>query len=121
MSDDEGRRVYGFFSTHLDCEWLVGVLGHGLGMCPEGMSYPGWLPDVLEGMGVGELGEIEGWEGLSVLSRRKFLLMGSRVGLTRRQKKGQPRLEYRYYDSGTRERSCFKATLDQVRRLVGQE
>ena len=109
MADAKGRRVYGFFSTHTDCEWFVGAIRHGLGETPEGMSYPGWLPEVLVGMTEAELAEVDGWSSLEGGSRKKFL---------RLKDKKQPRLEYRYYDPVTRERSAFKATLDEVSGIV---
>jgi len=109
MADAKGRRVYGFFSTHTDCEWFVGAIRHGLGDTPKGMSYPGWLPEVLVGMTEAELSEVEGWSSLESGSRKKFL---------RLKDKKQPRLEYRYYDPVTKERSAFKATLDEVSGIV---
>lgn len=109
LEDEKGRRVYGFFCTHLDCEWFVSAISHGLGETDKGMSYPGWLPEVLEGMTEEELGEVDGWSDLGPESRKKFL------GLKDRR---QPRLEYRYYDPVTKERSSFKATMDEVSGLV---
>jgi hypothetical protein len=109
MQDKEGRRLYGFFSTHLDCEWFVNAIRHGLGETTGGMSYPGWLPEVIERMTVVGLSELGGWDDLEDASKKKFL------GLKDRK---QPRLEYRYYDPSTQERVGFKATLDEVSGLV---
>tara|TARA_R110002012_G_scaffold52038_1_gene133838 strand:- start:537 stop:980 length:444 start_codon:yes stop_codon:yes gene_type:complete len=109
LRDEKGRRVYGFFSTHTDCEWLVNELQHGVGEVKGKMTYPGWLPEVLVGVTEAEMAEVDGWDTLEPGSRKKFL------GL---KNKKQPKLEYRYYDPSTKERSAFKATLDEVSALV---
>ena len=72
MEDEKGRRVYGFFQTHLDCEWFVNAIQHGLGEVGGKMTYPGWLPEVISGMEEAELAEVEGWENLESSSRKKF-------------------------------------------------
>lgn len=114
LSDERGNPVYGFFSTHLDCEWLVGELSVGLGSTEAGMSFPGWLPSRLSGMKEVELEGLDGWGKLSEESRKRF------TALRRRRKVHvEPRLEYRYYDPYTKERTGFTSTLTGMREVVG--
>jgi len=99
--------LYGFFQTHVECEWLVGELRAGLGEEKEGMSFPGWLPGVLVGMSGEGLEKLGGWVDLGDKWKERFLKM------TRKRKvKGEPELEYRYWDKDTRERTSFKSTME---------
>lgn len=106
MWDREGRRVYGFFSTHPECEEIVREMGIGLGKTKKGMSFPGWLPGSIQ-----DVSQIPNWDTIEDSIQRRF----KRVVGT---KKKEPHLEYRYYDPETKQRSAFKATLKMVEGLV---
>jgi len=106
MGDREGRRVYGFFSTHPECEEVVHKMGIGLGKTKKGMSFPGWLPSSVQ-----DVSEIPHWDTIEDSIQRRF----KRVVGT---KKKEPHLEYRYYDPETKQRSAFRATLSTVEDLV---
>ena len=114
LEDKSGNPVYGFFSTHPECDWLVGELGLGLGEDKQGVVFPGWLPGELAGMRASELEELDGWEKLSDEVQKRFTAL-------RRRKKGkvEPRFEYRYYDPYTKERTGFTSTLTGMREVVG--
>jgi len=107
VEDREGNRFYGFFQTHQGCEWLCGELGIGKEREERGMSFPGWIPGVLSGMEREELLGIEGWSGLSSVAKERFLGF---VG--KGMKKGEPKIEYRYWDKDTKERTSFKSTME---------
>ena len=106
MEDKSGRRVYGFFSTHLECEEVIQEMGIGLGKTDGGMSFPGWLPGSIQ-----DVSQIPHWDTIEDSIQRRF----KRVVGT---KKKEPHLEYRYYDPETKQRSAFKATLSTVEDLV---
>ena len=114
LEDKDGSPVYGFFSTHLGCEWLVGELGLGLGRDEKGMVFPGWLPSELIQMSVSELEGLEGWGKAGEEAQKRFMAL-------RRKKRGrvEPRIEYRYYDPFTKERTGFTSTLTGMREVVG--
>lgn len=106
MEDKTGRRVYGFFSTHPECEEVVRGMSLGVGKTKKGMSFPGWIPTSLEATS-----DIPGWDRVEDSIQRRFeRVVGSR--------KKEPQLEYRYYDPQTKQRSAFKATMTMVKGLV---
>ena len=106
MWDREGRRVYGFFSTHPECEEIVREMGIGLGKTKKWMSFPGGWPGSIQ-----DVSQIPNWDTIEDSIQRRF----KRVVGT---KKKEPHLEYRYYDPETKQRSAFKATLKMVEGLV---
>ena len=113
MLDREGNRFYGFFQTHLECEWLCGELGIGTERDELGMSFPGWIPGRLMGMGVDELGGLEGWDELESSARGRFL------GLVRRRKLREGvKVEFRYWDKETKERTSFKSTMGGLSKIL---
>ena len=81
MWDREGRRVYGFFSTHPECEEIVREMGIGLGKTKKGMSFPGWLPGSIQ-----DVSQIPNWDTIEDSIQRRF----KRVVGT---KKKEPHLE----------------------------
>lgn len=113
VRDWRGERMYSFTQTHPGCEWLVNELEEGVGKERKGMSLPGWLPGSLAGRGEEVLEGLEGWGGLTEEEREAFVKMSRR----KRGRKEAVR-EYRYYDPNTKERSCFKATLEEVVRMM---
>ena len=106
LEDRAGRRLYGFFSTHPECEEVVREMGIGLGETDGGMSFPGWIPG-----SVGAPSEIPGWGRVEESIQRRFKRVVE-------SGKKEPHLEYRYYDPETKQRSAFRATLKMVEGLV---
>lgn len=106
MEDKKGRRVYGFFSTHLECEEVIHSMGIGLGKTKKGVSFPGWLASSVE-----DVSQIPNWDTIEDSIQRRFKRV---VGA----KKREPHLEYRYYDPETKQRSAFRATLSTIEPLV---
>lgn len=114
VEDREGNRFYGFFQTHRGCEWLCGELGIGKEREDKGMSFPGWIPGVLSGMEREELVGLEGWSGLSSVAKEKFLGFMEKGGKKRRE----PKVEYRYWNSDTKERTSFKSTMEGLGKIL---
>lgn len=106
MEDKKGRRVYGFFSTHLECEEVVRAMGIGLGKTKKGISFPGWLASSVK-----DVSDIPHWSSIEGSIQKRL----ERVV---RAKKKEPHLEYRYYDPETKQRSAFRATLSTIEPLV---
>ena len=106
--------MYGFFTTHPDCDWLAGELGAGLGRDERGMVFPGWLPSVLSEMSLSELEGVPGWGKVEEAVQKRFLALRRKKSV-----KAEPRLEYRYWDPHTKERTGFKSTLTGIREVVG--
>jgi len=106
MEDKNGRRFYGFFSTHLECERVIQDLGAGLGKTDKGLSFPGWIPNWVE-----STSQIPGWDSIEEGIQKRF----ERV---LRSKKKEPHIEYRYYDRDTKQRSAFRATVSFVKDLA---
>ena len=92
----------------------MGELGLGIGRDEKGMVFPGWLPPELAEMSTSELEGLEGWGKVGEEARKRFMAL-------RRKKKGrvEPRIEYRYYDPYTKERTGFTSTLTGMREVVG--
>jgi len=116
VRDWRGERMYSFTQTHLGCERLVNEMEEGVEKVRKGMSLPGWLPGSLAGKGEGILEELEGWGCFTEEEKEAFVKMS-------RRKSGRKEVarEYRYYDPSTKERTCFKATLDEVVDLMRGE
>lgn len=111
--DEASRRLYGFFGSHLECEWLVEGLGIGL-MDGGELSFPGFAPNAVMGMKRGALEVVEGWELLDGLQRDRLTNW-----LGRRKRRDEPELEFQYYNPGTRERSRFKSRIGELKVQTG--
>ena len=109
MLDEAKRRVYGFFGSHLECEWAAEGLCVGV-MDGGELSFPGFAPNVVMGMDEGELGKIDGWKFLSDEQRERVTGWAGR-----RKKRDEPELEFQYYNPGTRERSRFKSRIGELK------
>ena len=114
LPDKDGNLVYGFFTTHPECDWLAGELGAGIGRSEQGMDFPGWLPSVLSEMSLSELESVPGWGKVEEAIQKRFLALRRKKSV-----KAEPRLEYRYWDPYTKERTGFKSTLSGIREVVG--
>jgi hypothetical protein len=106
MKDSEGRRVYGFFATHLECEEVVDSMSIGLGKTKKGVSFPGWIPS-----SVSDVLKIPHWNSIEESIQKRFKRVVA-------QRKKEPFLEYRYYDPETKQRSAFRTTLSAIESLV---
>ena len=110
--DDKGMRVYGFFNSHPECEWAAEALG--VGVFSEGeLSFPGCVPNQVMGKDLRVFRDLEGWDVLTEKQRERLVNW-----LGRRKKKGAMEFEFRYYNGRTKERTSFKATLDDLKVAV---
>ena len=107
--DEAKRRVYGFFGSHLECEWAAEGLGVGLKDGGE-LSFPGFVPNVVMEMDAGELEKLEGWGFLNRVQRERVTGWAGR-----RKKREEPELTFQYYSPGTKERSRFKARIGELK------
>ena len=107
--DEAKRRVYGFFGSHLECEWAAEALGVGL-LADGELSFPGFVPNVVMEMDAGELEKIDGWGFLNRVQRERVTGWAGR-----RKKREEPELEFQYYSPGTKERSRFKARIGELK------
>lgn len=101
--------MYGFFGSHLECEWLAEALGLGLVDGGE-LSFPGFVPNAVMKMGKGELDGLDGWELLWGKQQKRILNW-----LGRRKKREEPEFEFRYFNADTNERVGFKARIGELK------
>ena len=107
--DHRGMRLYGFFASHPECEWVAEGLRAGI-VCDGELSFPGFAPNLVMGRDLRKLRELEGWEDLTPEQVSRI------VGwIERKKERDEPSFELRYYNSRTRERTAFVIKLADLK------
>ena len=106
VEDNQGRRFYGFFSTHVECEKILNKAKLGLEVHDGAMSVPGWIPT-----GFSSVEDIDGYKDLEPSIQARFKKCLS-------IKKAEPYAEYRYYDPETKQRHAFRASISSLTRVL---